>query len=191
VPCASFACQNFFLPYDDKGVTPRSVLQNFFMEDFLMKKIILVVALSLLAVPAFSKMVYRNSPAGCGLGTLVIQQPDGIVLNVLQSTTNNTFGTQTFGMTFGTSNCHVAGHRTASAYIEANRVALSNDISRGGGETLNTLCEIWGCANPNHVATTLQKNYRTIFPTANTPASTVETRMTSILKTQASGSCNL
>ena len=156
-----------------------------------MKKIILVVALSLLAVPAFAKMVHRNGPAGCGLGTLVIQQPDGIVLNVLQSTTNNTFGTQTFGMTFGTSNCHVADARSASAYIEANRVALSNDISRGNGETLTTLTEIWGCKNPKTVATTLQKNYRTIFPTANTPSTTVETTMTSILKTQSTGSCNL
>ena len=134
-------------------------------------------------------MCIRDS--GCGLGTLVIQQPDGIVLNVLQSTTNNTFGTQTFGMTFGTSNCHVADARSASAYIEANRVALSNDISRGNGETLTTLTEIWGCKNPSTVATTLQKNYRTIFPTANTPSTTVETTMTSILKTQSTGSCNL
>src|SRR6266545_2071443 len=42
--------------------------------------------------------------AGCGLGSMLIGSKPGIV-QIFAATTNGSFGTQTFGITSGTSNC--------------------------------------------------------------------------------------
>src|SRR5437660_992844 len=100
-----------------------------------MKKILLISMMTLaLAATAEAK---KYGDAGCGLGTLVVGK-DGS--QILAATTNSTAWNQTFGITFGTSNCDEGSDRSAQSqlpqFIEVNRSALANDMARGQGETL-------------------------------------------------------
>jgi len=106
--------------------------------------------------------------AGCGLGSMLFHDDKGLI-QVLAATTNGCFGTQTFGISTGTSNCAEtsAGTKAAQIFIEANREALAKDMSRGSGETIVNLSSIAGCANPAAVGATLQKNFKAIFPDEN------------------------
>ena len=66
-----------------------------------MKKII-----SLIAAIGLTTSMYANDNTGCGLGSLVIKDQSTVMLQVLAATTNGTSGSQTFGITSGTSNCN-------------------------------------------------------------------------------------
>ncbi len=99
--------------------------------------------------------------AGCGLGSMVFGNQEGVV-QVLAATINGT-GVQTFGITSGTSNC---GHglfakAEINTFIQSNAVALENDIARGQGEALNTLNNMLGCGT--QFSSALQKNYKEIY----------------------------
>src|SRR3954469_7964165 len=84
--------------------------------------------------------------AGCGLGSLVFGDQKGAI-QILAATTNSLFGSQTFGITSGTSNCGEAAVTTAGTrtFIEGNREALAKDAARGSGETITTLTAVAGC----------------------------------------------
>src|SRR5690606_16613688 len=81
--------------------------------------------------------------AGCGLGSVLIGKKGN---QIFASTTNGT-GTQSFGISSGTSNCVTATEQTAMLknFIEANRQALITDMAKGQGEALVTLSNIYGC----------------------------------------------
>ena len=51
---------------------------------------------------------FAAGDAGCGLGSMIITK-NTKVMQVLAATTNGTSGSQTFGITFGTSNCSANG----------------------------------------------------------------------------------
>ncbi len=51
-----------------------------------------------------------------------------------------------------------------SAFVAANHVNVANDIARGRGETIDTISEMAGCEDVEHVALSLQANFRFIFP---------------------------
>jgi hypothetical protein len=106
-------------------------------------------------------------PAGCGLGSILFE-PDSGFTQVLAATTNASFGTQTFGITSGTSNCSSAkrGTGAARAFIEANRPALARDIARGSGETISSLTQVAACSDAARVGTHLQRRFATLFPKA-------------------------
>lgn len=107
--------------------------------------------------------------AGCGLGSIVFGDSTGFV-QVLAATTNGLFGSQTFGITSGTSNCGGGGDTAqarAKAFVETNRQAIAKDIAKGGGETIASLAEIAGCTDAAKVGATLQGRYTTIFPDAS------------------------
>ena len=99
--------------------------------------------------------------AGCGLGSVVFGNTKGFT-QVFAATTNGAFGSQTFGISSGTSNCASPG-REATAFIEVNKSSLKNDISKGYGETVNSLSEIYGCKNSSQLGKTLQSNYKDVF----------------------------
>ncbi len=99
--------------------------------------------------------------AGCGLGSVVFGNSKGFT-QIFASTTNGTFGSQTFGISSGTSNCGGLG-REAVAFIEINKASLQNDISKGFGETVISLSEIYGCKKTESFGRALQKNYKEIF----------------------------
>jgi hypothetical protein len=106
-------------------------------------------------------------PAGCGLGSILFEPNSGWT-QVLAATTNTSFGTQTFGITSGTSNCNAPGKgkKAARAFIETNRVALAKDIARGSGETIDGLSRISGCSSAAQVGVHLQQRFTQLFPDA-------------------------
>ena len=91
-----------------------------------------------------------NGP-GCGLGKLAwsdYKTPKNIAPQVMMATTNGTFGSQTFGISFGTSGCTndgkvMAGHQT-SMFIASTFDTLSSDMAKGGGEHLAALATLMG-----------------------------------------------
>ncbi len=135
-----------------------------------MRKILVLAAL-VVAAPAFAKSTEQAikgsgayGTAGCGLGSLAFgNQPGGV--QILAATTNALFGTQTFGITTGTSNCGPGLFAMGTKnFVEANREAVAKDISRGEGEAIGALTVINGCQDSHAVGAALQRNFGAIFP---------------------------
>ncbi len=100
--------------------------------------------------PAVAAANPDNGP-GCGLGKLAwsdFKNQKNIGPQVLMATTNGTFGSQTFGISFGTSGCTNDGkvwaaHRT-EFFVAATFENLAGDMSRGEGEHLAALASLLG-----------------------------------------------
>ena len=94
-----------------------------------MKKGSLLVA-AITFVPHLGFAASGNHPmAGCGLGYLLFSNKDNSkVTQILGGTTNGTFGSQTFGITSGTSGCTEDGAvkfaKEAEVFAEVNHEAL-------------------------------------------------------------------
>jgi hypothetical protein len=99
--------------------------------------------------------------AGCGLGSLVFKNEPGPI-QILAATTNGTFGSQTFGITTGTSNCN-DGANLVKAYIETNQEAIKTAAARGHGEALVGLAKVYNCNNAEALSTALRANYKNVF----------------------------
>jgi len=127
--------------------------------------------------------------AGCGLGSLVFGNQPGAV-QILAATTNGTFGSQTFGITTGTSNCGpgLMAQGTKS-FVEANREVLAKDISRGTGEAIGALAVINACADSSKIGPALQKNFGAIFPTEGASSDEVTAAILKTLHEDASLGC--
>lgn len=144
-----------------------------------MKKSLIVGLVALLSSSTFAA---GYGAAGCGLGSMLWESKNGMVNQVLAATTNGTSGSQTFGITTGTSNCDAKGtFVNVKAYVEANRVALANDIARGQGETLTALTEVYGCSYDSAVGATLQKNYKSIFPSETVTSEEITTSLNKVV----------
>jgi Protein of unknown function (DUF3015) len=132
-----------------------------------MRQYLLVLATLALAYTAGASTALAEpyGTAGCGLGSIVFGNSTGIV-QIFAATTNGTFATQTFGITSGTSNCVDTGPslRSAKAFIEANRETVAKDAARGSGETISSISTLAGCQNVAAVGSTLQREFKAIFP---------------------------
>ncbi len=151
------------------------------------------LALALVTLTAAPASAQRGSygDAGCGLGSMIFGSTPGIV-QVLAATTNGFLFSQTFGITFGTSNCgsNVVSQVGARNFIQTNRQALAKDIAKGDGETLANLSSLAGCSDPAAVGQRLQANYATIFPTAQTSDVEVSDRIVDLLGQDATLACD-
>jgi hypothetical protein len=91
--------------------------------------------------------VHGQNMAGCGLGSLAIQ--DNSKWSQVGAGLLNATGFQTFAITFGTSNCTEDGVATASrekdAFVEANIADIRRDLAVGEGEYLSSLASYYGC----------------------------------------------
>jgi hypothetical protein len=120
--------------------------------------------------------------AGCGLGSIVFGDKPGMI-QVVAATVNGT-GYQTFAITSGTSNCAEGdAHRNASLFIEVNRQALKKDASRGNGETLANLSQIYGCKNAQGFGQSLQQNFEVIFNDDKASSEAVSNTILNTIKT--------
>ena len=128
--------------------------------------------------------------AGCGLGSLIFEPGSGFT-QIFAATTNGSFGTQTFGITSGTSNCVDAegGTASAKAFIETNRPAIAKDIARGQGETIDSLTRLGGCSDARAVGASLQKNFEQVFPSAAMTDQDVSNSVVGALRADASLAC--
>jgi hypothetical protein len=150
-----------------------------------MKKL-LVLAIALVSVSASAA---QYGSAGCGLGNMIFEKDNTWWKQVLASTTNGTSGNQTFGISSGTLNCDSpTPGKTAQveAYIEANKMALANDIAKGNGETISGLSKVYGCTDSAAFGKALKSNYKSIYPTADVTTATVATEINGV----ATNVCN-
>ena len=102
----------------------------------------------------------KYGTAGCGLGSLAFGDTPGAI-QILAATTNTLFGTQTFGITTGTSNCGTGLFAMGTKnFVEANREALAKDISRGEGEAIGALTVINACGTRTRSAPRCRRTSR-------------------------------
>jgi hypothetical protein len=154
-----------------------------------MRQVAALVGLGILLGTA-SASAGGYGPAGCGLGSLVFK-PDSGFTQIFAATTNGTSGSQTFGISSGTSNCDgsAGGKEGAKAFVETNRVAIAKDISRGKGETINSLSELAGCSDASAVGLELKKNFKNIFPDAAASDRAVSESVVKVLQSDSALTC--
>ncbi|WP_397599085.1 DUF3015 family protein [Silvanigrella sp.] len=113
--------------------------------------------------------VYGKTPfgmAGCGLGSQIIW-PEGN--QVSASTTNETLGSQVFGITSGTSNCLEPSKEAAlnaqQRFMADNYSILSKEMAQGDGETLKAFSNTFGFKKEvfNDFVAKMQSSYSRIF----------------------------
>lgn len=145
-----------------------------------------VIALGVLAslLPTLAIARGNHPMAGCGLGYLLLSNEDNDkVKQVLGSTTNGTFGSQTFGISSGTSGCTEDGAvklaRATEVFAEVNLASLRQEIAAGQGEYVNAFASLLGATDSNRsqMVGFLKAEYPSLFPTSDTGS----TEMLSVL----------
>lgn len=135
--------------------------------------------------------------AGCGLGSLVLKE-NNKMMQVLAATTNGTSASQTFGITFGTSNCSASAQTAAATkaaqemFVANNLNALSKEAAQGEGQTLNAFAFLLGCNGDsvNQFAKLSRDSYDAVYNNGN--PTVVLDRMVEEVKADAqlAASCN-
>ncbi len=132
-----------------------------------MKKLYLLSAVVAGAM-ALSTNANAYDSTGCGLGSMAWRGQSGIVPQVLAATTNGIFGTQTFGISTGTSGCDPNGRVTGGtgrmllAFLENNMEQFAMDAAAGQGETLTTVAGILN-VDEGEFSNKVQNNFGTLF----------------------------
>src|SRR5437867_11379808 len=117
------------------------------------KLILLQVAVALVCFSATAALAAGNPDTGpgCGLGKLAwadFGHQKNIGPQVLMATTNGTFGSQTFGISTGTSGCTNDGKVWAeykvTMFAEINFEKVSQEMAQGRGEHLASLATRMG-----------------------------------------------
>lgn len=145
-----------------------------------MAKKLYVCMLALFLLMGMSGMALGNPPnngPGCGLGKLAwadSSQKESIGGQVMMATTNGTFGSQTFGISSGTSGCTNDGKVFASEKVNVftamNFDNLAQEMAQGQGEHLTSLATLMGIPKENHPAffAMTQENYTTLAQAGET-----------------------
>lgn len=131
--------------------------------------------------------------SGCGLGSYVVKDKPGII-QIVGATTNDLVISQTYPITSGTSNCLDEDPRQeASLFIAINKESLQTDISKGQGDSLTGLLKIYQCDQSDHLSSSLQKSYITIFPSIDSTAVEVNQAIENLIRAdqELSGACKL
>jgi hypothetical protein len=139
-----------------------------------MRKLTLLIATVGVLFTAKAANAQGYGMAGCGLGALLFGNDNTVLMQVLATTTNGVFGSQTFGITSGTSNCTMGGvvkaEREQAAFAEVNFQDLKRNMAAGGGEFLTSFSTLLGCeesAKPALFHMT-QAKYETLVPSEKT-----------------------
>lgn len=113
--------------------------------------IVLAMVFALIPVSSALADMANSTGPGCGLGKLAWAGTKGnnkIAHQTLAATTNGTFGTQTFGITSGTSGCtsdgFVMDDHKVSVFASVNFENLKQDMAQGRGEHLSSLAWLMG-----------------------------------------------
>jgi len=118
----------------------------------MMKKVVMLSVAVLFGMQAGLAMAANpDTGPGCGLGKLAWGDYKGqkeIAPQVLMATTNGTFGSQTFGISSGTSGCtndgKIMGDSKTVMFAELNFNDLSQEMAQGQGEHLASLASLMG-----------------------------------------------
>ena len=150
-----------------------------------MKKLYLsVLAVGLIA---FTSNASAIDSTGCGIGSMAWRGQSGIAPQVFAATTNASFGSQTFGITFGTSGCDPNGRVTGGtgkmmlAFLENNMEQYAMDAAAGHGETIVTLAGILNM-DSEKLGEMSKQNFATLFPNENVDAVTLTLNVMEMVK---------
>lgn len=129
-----------------------------------MKKLLLISSMLFFGFKAFAG---NYGAAGCGLGSLLFEGKNEWYEQTLAATTNASFGTQTFGITFGSLNCDAnklaSNKDRAKIFVTANKNAVVNELAMGQGETVSVLANIYNCNSSKEFANTMKANYNKVI----------------------------
>ena len=124
---------------------------------------------------------------GCGLGTIAWEGQSGQGPQILAATTNGTFGTQTFGITSGTSGCARGGRvyrpDQLAAFIGPNMDKFVQEMAAGRGETLASAADLMGIEEGDRAAfyAATQRNFSRIVPSETVTASDVAVSLNAVI----------
>lgn len=136
-----------------------------------MKKAVVLVVLTAVIMFASTSMAatLNQKNTGCGLGSMLFADQNGLASQTFAVTTNGTFGNGTFGITSGTSNCEkpasFSSNQKLQEFVADNMDNLARDIARGNGEYLNTLAVLAGVPEGSRAEfySRLQANFSSIY----------------------------
>lgn len=125
-----------------------------------MKKVLLLsIAVLFGGQAGLAMAINPDTGPGCGLGKLAWgdhKNQKNIAPQVFMATTNGTFGSQTFGISFGTSGCtndgKVMAEQKTTVFASLNLEALSSEMAQGQGEHLASLASLMGVPAEQHAA---------------------------------------
>ncbi|MGN0729191.1 DUF3015 family protein [Treponema sp.] len=144
-----------------------------------MKKIAAVVfaAAMALSTSAFATKV------GPGLGYVIFGQKNGPMYDLIAATTNGTFCSQFFAITFGTSGYSggFIGMEETDKFIADNMDALAADIAMGEGEYIDTLSAMLNVSDSAAFKSALQANFDNIFSSSEVSAEEVSSKIYSLV----------
>lgn len=126
-----------------------------------MKKIILG---SVFAVVTSVSFAHPNT--GCGLGNQIFEKQSSLLEQLLAGTTNHSSGSQTSGITSGTSGCRSTSlvfNEKVDTFVANNMDALAIDIANGHGEFVYTLADMMNIADKASFAEKLQAHFDEIY----------------------------
>ncbi len=119
--------------------------------------LVLTAMLFLFGTTGMSLAAHPDNGPGCGLGKLAWSDYSGQQSKggqILMATTNGTFGSQTFGISSGTSGCTSDGTIFASEKVNVfaamNFDSISQEMAQGQGEHLTSLATLMGIPAENH-----------------------------------------
>jgi len=138
-----------------------------------MKKL-LAISVAAALMPTFALARGNHPLAGCGLGYMLLSNKDNEkVTQVLGATTNGTSGSQTFGISSGTSGCTEDGAvkfaRAAEVYAEVNLDSLRHEMAIGKGEYVETFASLLGATDSTRPAMlqVFQSEYSSLFASSS------------------------
>jgi hypothetical protein len=131
----------------------------------------LAFALSFTAFVSTTAHAGVQEAAGCGVGTEVFKGKQGLLYNLLATTTNGLlFGT--VSQTFGLINCPKDATITTkiASFIEFNKPQLAVEVAQGKGDRLAAIVEMYGVkeADRQVAITALKANQVAIFSQTST-----------------------
>lgn len=132
-------------------------------------KLVLTTAAMIAVIPMAAMAAGENNIGSCGWGSKVFAGQKGVVPQVLAATTNGTSGNQTFGVSTGTSGCTQDGAVSSTwktaMYIDGNKSKLAQDMSKGSGESLESLAQLIGVKDADKAAfyQVTKENFAKIF----------------------------
>lgn len=124
----------------------------------------------------------------CGWGSKLFDGQEGVAPQVLAVTTNGTFGNQTFGISSGTSGCTqdgvVRSNWKTAMFIEKNKTRLSENMSVGHGEALDSLASLMGVSEADKPAfeRVAKENFSRVFPSADVTTQQIMASLREVLK---------
>jgi hypothetical protein len=150
-------------------------------------KLVLTTAAMIAVIPMAAMAAGENNVGSCGWGSKVFAGQRGVAPQVLAATTNGTSGNQTFGVTFGTSGCTQDGAVSSTwktaMYIDGNKSKLAMDMSKGSGESLESLAQLIGVKEADKAAfyRATKENFAQIFSSEQASADQIAVALKQVL----------